>query len=470
MIKFTCSNCSHKIGAPERYAGKKVRCPKCKAPTRVPGSAEKSDAQKQNLIKFRCPKCNQKIGVSSDYAGKRVKCAKCKNPLRVPQVPSKVERPSIRDETEVLKAGQEQLSAEEGIWGDMEGLDELLFEEASAPAVKRQTEQVPADFAAGESELPEYTGRLPQSGALAERGVRGGPPRKKSSTVIIGAACVLGLILVVTFVWYFLAGSGTTESEMRIELNEVQEFAENCITLLEEGNVDKTMEVLSPDLQSSVQIDEIEKFTRRIGRNRIIELDSGVTHFEEHPTGYSFYLWYNIRYENNIQFVIVSILEVDGGLRLDGIAAQDPISGSVAIGPNSFEELSGIVLAATAEKYGSIFAKYFCGFILVLLIVSLVQIVSMWVVFDKAGQPGWAAIVPFYNMWVLAEVADRPGWWGLAACFSGAIPFVGFIIQLVLWVVISVGVARTFNRGIGFGIGLFLLPFIFYPILAFAAD
>lgn len=470
MIKFTCSNCNHKISAPERYAGKRVRCPKCKVPIRVPESPQKTDAQKQNLIKFRCPKCNQKIGVTPDYAGKRVRCAKCKNPLRVPQAPSQVERPRVRDETEVLRAGQEQFSADEGVWGDMEGLDELLLEEASAPAVERQAEQGPADFTAGESELPEYTGQLPESGALAERGVRGGPHKKKSSTVIIGAACVVGLILVVAVVWYFLADSGTTKSEMGVELNEVQKFAENYITLLEDADIDSAMELLSPELQGYVQVDEIEKFAKRIGKNRIVELDCEQTHFEEHAEGNQFFLWYNLRYKEGGQSVIVSVLEVDRELRIDGIAAQDPLGGTVSIGPSSFEELSGIVLAAAFEKFGSIFSKYFCGFMLVLLVLSLVQIVSMWVVFDKAGQSGWAAIVPFYNMWVLAEVGDKPGWLGLAACFSGAIPFVGFIIQLVLWMVISIGVAKAFGRGIAFGIGLFFVPFVFYPILAFASD
>jgi hypothetical protein len=94
----------------------------------------------------------------------------------------------------------------------------------------------------------------------------------------------------------------------------------------------------------------------------------------------------------------------------------------------------------------------------------------MWVIFNKAGQPGWAAIVPFYNMWVLAEVGEKSGWMGLAACFSGAIPYVGFIISIVFSIIISIGVAKTFSRGVLFGLGLVFLPFIFYPILAFATD
>lgn len=39
------------------------------------------------------------------------------------------------------------------------------------------------------------------------------------------------------------------------------------------------------------------------------------------------------------------------------------------------------------------------------------MIIAMWRIFTKAGQPGWAAIIPFYNIYVLMKVVGRPGWW-----------------------------------------------------------
>lgn len=84
---------------------------------------------------------------------------------------------------------------------------------------------------------------------------------------------------------------------------------------------------------------------------------------------------------------------------------------------------------------------------------------SFWVVFTKAGQPGWAAIIPIYNLYVLLKIAGRPGWW-LLLFF---IPLVSIIVSLLL----ALDVAKAFGRGAGFGIGLFFLSFIFYPILAF---
>ena len=111
-----------------------------------------------------------------------------------------------------------------------------------------------------------------------------------------------------------------------------------------------------------------------------------------------------------------------------------------------------------------------CVVFVIFGLLVLLQVVAMWIVFDRAGHPGWASIVPIYNMWVLAEIGEKPGWLGLVMCFGGVIPIIGPIAELVLWIMISIGVAKTFERGVGFGIGLSFLPFIFYPILAFSRD
>ena len=93
------------------------------------------------------------------------------------------------------------------------------------------------------------------------------------------------------------------------------------------------------------------------------------------------------------------------------------------------------------------------------LICVVVVIIAMWKVFTKAGKPGWAAIVPIYNIIVLLEIAGKPLWW-IILCL---IPFVNFII----WIIVSVAVAERFGKGAGFGIGLAILPFIFFLILGF---
>jgi len=91
--------------------------------------------------------------------------------------------------------------------------------------------------------------------------------------------------------------------------------------------------------------------------------------------------------------------------------------------------------------------------------VIIFVIASLWRVYTKAGQPGWAVLIPIYNAYILLKIAGKPGWWLLLML----IPFVNFIIAILVYV----GVAEHFGKGAGFAIGLIFLSFIFFPILAF---
>ena len=89
----------------------------------------------------------------------------------------------------------------------------------------------------------------------------------------------------------------------------------------------------------------------------------------------------------------------------------------------------------------------------------ILMIVSVWKVFVKAGEPGWASIVPIYNAIVYLKIAGKPLWWIILLI----IPFVNFIILIL----VALGLAKNFGKSGAFGIGLLLLGFIFLPILAF---
>jgi hypothetical protein len=52
----------------------------------------------------------------------------------------------------------------------------------------------------------------------------------------------------------------------------------------------------------------------------------------------------------------------------------------------------------------------------------VLMIASVWKVFTKAGQPGWAAIIPFYNLYIMVKIAGKPGWWTLLIIFLPLIP------------------------------------------------
>jgi hypothetical protein len=93
------------------------------------------------------------------------------------------------------------------------------------------------------------------------------------------------------------------------------------------------------------------------------------------------------------------------------------------------------------------------------LIVGLIVVASMWKVFTKAGKPGWAAIVPIYNLVVLLEIAGKPLWY-IALFF---VPLVSIVAVFLIYI----GLAKSFGKGAGFGVGLVFLSPIFFPILAF---
>lgn len=97
--------------------------------------------------------------------------------------------------------------------------------------------------------------------------------------------------------------------------------------------------------------------------------------------------------------------------------------------------------------------------LLVYLVIIVLMIASMWKTFTKAGEPGWAAIIPIYNSWILVKISGVGAIWFVMM-------FVPFI-NLVALIITSLGIAKVFNKGGGFGIGLAFLSPIFYPILAF---
>lgn len=102
--------------------------------------------------------------------------------------------------------------------------------------------------------------------------------------------------------------------------------------------------------------------------------------------------------------------------------------------------------------------------ILVLLVLNLAVLIAhvagMWKTFSKAGKPGWAAIIPIYNLYVMLKIGGNAWWWLLLLL----VPFVNIYASYKL----HAGVSRAFGQGIGFALGLWILPFVFFPLLGFS--
>lgn len=96
------------------------------------------------------------------------------------------------------------------------------------------------------------------------------------------------------------------------------------------------------------------------------------------------------------------------------------------------------------------------------LLAWVLIVVGMWTVFNKAGQPGWAALIPIYNLYILFKVG---GWSGLSMLLL-LIP----VVNVVVLFLVTLAVARKFGKGLFFTLGLTFLPFFFYPILGLGSS
>lgn len=100
---------------------------------------------------------------------------------------------------------------------------------------------------------------------------------------------------------------------------------------------------------------------------------------------------------------------------------------------------------------------------IVLLVFVVLTVVGNWKVFEKAGKPGWAAIVPIYNTVVLYQVSGLNPWLLLLYL----VPFVNYIAMFVLSIMLAGKLAKAFGKGTGFAVGIFFLQPVFTLILGF---
>lgn len=120
--------------------------------------------------------------------------------------------------------------------------------------------------------------------------------------------------------------------------------------------------------------------------------------------------------------------------------------------------MNAVILGSAANTVAQVGLLMVCAGV---LLISGVMITALWKTFEKAGEPGWAAIIPVYNTLTLLRIVDKPWWW----VFLMLIPYVNIVI--LVWVMNLLG--KRFGKTEGFTVGLFFLPFIFYPRLAWGA-
>lgn len=109
------------------------------------------------------------------------------------------------------------------------------------------------------------------------------------------------------------------------------------------------------------------------------------------------------------------------------------------------------------DLFGLIIAIMFPVLYIAFIVIA---VAGMWKTFAKAGQPGWASIIPFYNSYVMMKVAGRPGWWFLLLF----VPFVNFVVVII----VSLDIAKAFGKSAVWGFFMLIVfNVIGYVILGF---
>jgi Family of unknown function (DUF5684) len=98
-------------------------------------------------------------------------------------------------------------------------------------------------------------------------------------------------------------------------------------------------------------------------------------------------------------------------------------------------------------------------FVLLYLAFIIFIIAGTWKTFEKANQPGWACIIPFYNYYIMGKIGGVKNWWLIF------IP----IVNIYIIFVIMIAIAKSFGKDAAFGVGMVFLGFIFFPLLGFGS-
>jgi len=161
---------------------------------------------------------------------------------------------------------------------------------------------------------------------------------------------------------------------------------------------------------------------------------------------------------------LIAFLFINLCLWFDKIIKKDYLVFQFKVSDNSDEAIIAILASIFLSLGTYVFLDQIFEFQLSLwqtiyVAIFWLTILSLFGIYSKAGLQAWAAFVPIYGLIVLLKVVEKPLWW----VFLFAIPGVNIVIQIWITNLLSL----KFGKDEGFTAGLIILPFIFYPILAF---
>ncbi len=138
-------------------------------------------------------------------------------------------------------------------------------------------------------------------------------------------------------------------------------------------------------------------------------------------------------------------------------------------------DLEAMSAIGTLNYLGSVAILLAILYVLIALALVVIIHVSLWKVFVKAGYKGWEGLIPVYNTWLLVKMTGLEWWFFLLAQgltitnILNELTNFGKLATLAGMFAIHYNLALKFKKEpVGYAFGLTLLPFIFYPMLAFS--
>lgn len=448
MVKFECGSCGYSQGVNEKYANKTAKCPKCQSAVRI-GNEQITPWAEGELVKFYCSACGKKLAAKPENCGKKVQCIKCKKEQIIPTLPANTAS-NEPDAISILKA--------DGRIGD------LLSMEANAEVLERPAVQ---SFQTNEAPVRQTASR---GGSTSDKQ----DWIKKPVIIVGGLVCVIILFSIFMTISKALKGNLSAKQKRIVPVNKIEDYAGPngdamyFIRDIQEKKFYNITENLSTTLKliSEADMQKLSEYPVDVNDIVLDPENSFIKKLNDESTAY--YMQYNFGVEKKDN-VIVCVIKVKG--------YKDKIHGfwynfqGHAPAIYATEEGNNVYAMVMVENFSGPFIwilRYKVQILVFMALFAIFYSICMVSVYSKAGETGMTALVPIYNLYVLAQIGDKPGWMGLAAFFSGLIPVIGPVIGMVFMFIISLGVARAFEKGIVFGFGLFLLPLVFYPVLAFS--
>ncbi len=117
---------------------------------------------------------------------------------------------------------------------------------------------------------------------------------------------------------------------------------------------------------------------------------------------------------------------------------------------------------ASDKVAGGLAAMFGTSTMVASLAISILAVIGLWKIFNKADVPGWYSIIPIVNVYQLTKIATGNGWLFLLILIPG--------IGMLAWsILIGIKLAAAFGKGIGYVLGIILFAPIMYMVLGFGS-